>query len=75
VRKNIYTYILIFYNEDGTTIKYDRKTLWAPNISTFLLTTLAAEVNLQEGRFLLDGQTLNKAVSDVLIWDSKNKCL
>jgi hypothetical protein len=35
----------------------------APNTSTFLQTTLAAEERLAEGQFLLEEQTLNKAES------------
>jgi hypothetical protein len=35
----------------------------APNTSTSLQTTLAAEAHLAEGQFLLEEQTLNKAKS------------
>jgi hypothetical protein len=35
----------------------------APNTSTFLQTTLAAEAHLPEGQFLLEEQTINKVKS------------
>jgi hypothetical protein len=39
------------------------KNFLAPNTSTFLQTTLAADAHLAEGQFLLEEQTLNKAKS------------
>jgi hypothetical protein len=50
-----------------TAIAYYNKLLMrtfpAPNTSTSLQTTLAADARLAEGQFLLDEQTLNNAMS------------
>jgi hypothetical protein len=40
-----------------------RRTFLAPNTSTSLQTTLAADAHLAEGQFLHEEQTLNKAKS------------
>jgi hypothetical protein len=39
--------------------------VFVPNMSTSLQTTLAAEAHLAEGQFLLEEQTLNIKVSDI----------
>jgi uncharacterized membrane protein YvbJ len=42
-----------------------RRTFLAPNTSTSLQKTLAADAHLAEGQFLHEEQTLIKAVSDI----------
>jgi hypothetical protein len=40
-----------------------RETVLAPNTSTFLQTTSAAEAHLAEGQIFFEGQTLNEVIS------------
>jgi hypothetical protein len=58
--------IIIIIIKVAVTVYYKKLlscTFPAPNTSTSLQTTLAADAHLAEGQFLLEEQTLNKAKS------------